>query len=199
MSKTKLTIVYYSATGHNYQMATWAKEAAEQEKAEVRLVRARELAPAAAIDANEAWRQHVEATRHIPVASSDDIDWADAIIWSVPTRFGVLASQMKQFIDELGGLWAAGKTVDKVVSAMTSAQNPHGGQEATLLSLYTIMMHWGAIIVPPGYSNEVIFKSGGNPYGASATASEGGLNAALKDSVQHQTKRTLAIATKLKS
>src|SRR5690625_8023606 len=96
-------------------MATWAKEAAEQEKAEVRLVRARELAPAAAIDANEAWRQHVEATRHIPVASSDDIDWADAIIWSVPTRFGVLASQMKQFIDELGGLWAAGKTDRKSV------------------------------------------------------------------------------------
>src|SRR5690625_7782226 len=93
MSKTKLTIVYYSATGHNYQMATWAKEAAEQEKAEVRLVRARELAPAAAIDANEAWRQHVEDTRHIPVANSDDIDWDVAIIWNVHTMFMVLSAQ----------------------------------------------------------------------------------------------------------
>src|SRR5690625_2077324 len=199
MSNTRLAVIYYSATGHNYQMALWAKEAAEEVGAEVRLVRARELAPEAAIDSNPAWRKHADATRDVPVASSDDLDWAQAIIWSVPTRFGVPAAQIKQFIDEQGGLWASGKTINKVVSAMTSAQNPHGGQEATLLSLYTMMMHWGAIIVPPGYTDEVLFKSGGNPYGASATAAEGGLNEALRASVQHQARRTVEIARKLNS
>ena len=90
---------------------------------------------------------HVEATNDVPVAYDEDIIWADAIFFSNPTRFGVMASQMKQFLDTKGGLWAQGKTVNKVVSAMTSAQNPHGGQEATILSLYTSMFHWGAIVV----------------------------------------------------
>ena len=197
MSTTKLVIVYYSSTGHNYQMARWAEEAAKEAGAEVRLLKVRELAPDAAIDSNPAWREHVDATQDIPVATRDDLAWADAIIWSAPTRFGVLAAQMKQFIDEQGGLWAAGKTVNKVVSAMTSAQNAHGGQEATLLSIYTIMMHWGAIIVPPGYSDSVIYASGGNPYGASATADGNGLTDELKASVQHQARRTLSIAAKL--
>ena len=197
MSTTKLAIVYYSSTGHNYQMARWAEEAAKEAGAEVRLLKVRELAPDAAIDSNPAWREHVDATQDIPVATRDDLEWADAIIWSAPTRFGVLAAQMKQFIDEQGGLWAAGKTVNKVVSAMTSAQNAHGGQEATLLSICTIMMHWGAIIVPPGYSDSVSYASGGNPYGASATADGNGLTDELKASVQHQARRTLSIAAKL--
>lgn len=197
MSTTKLAIVYYSSTGHNYQMARWAEEAALAEGAEVRLLKVRELAPDVAIDSNPAWREHVNATQDVPVATRDDLDWADAIIWSTPTRFGVLAAQMKQFIDEQGGLWASGKTVNKVVSAMSSAQNPHGGQEATILSLYTIMMHWGAIIVPPGYSDSVIYASGGNPYGASATADGNGLTDELKASVQHQARRTLSVAAKL--
>src|SRR5690625_2466242 len=94
MSTTKLAIIYYSATGHNYQMASWAKEAAEQVGAEVRLVKARELAPDAAIDSNPAWRKHVDATQDIPIASSDDIEWADAIIWSVPTRIGLMPAQI---------------------------------------------------------------------------------------------------------
>src|SRR5690625_7723943 len=86
MSTTKLAIIYYSATGHNYQMASWAKEAAEQVGAEVRLVKARELAPDAAIDSNPAWRKHGDATQDITIASSDDIEWADGIIWSVRTH-----------------------------------------------------------------------------------------------------------------
>ena len=136
MSKTKLAIVYYSSTGHNYQMAKWAEEAALEAGAEVRVLKVRELAPDVAIDSNPAWREHVNATQDVPIATRDDLEWADAIIWSSPTRFGVLAAQMKQFIDELGGFWASGGTVNKVVSAMTSAQNTHGGQEATILSIY---------------------------------------------------------------
>lgn len=80
------------------------------------------------------WKNTVEATKNVPVATGVDIEWSDAIIFSVPTRFENMPSQMKQFLDIQGGLWATGKTVNKEVSAMTSAQNPHGGQEATLLS-----------------------------------------------------------------
>src|SRR5690625_6239886 len=94
-------------------------------------------------------------TKDVPTVTSEDLEWADTIIFSVPTRFGVMASQMKQFIDTQGGLWASGKTVNKVVTGMTSAQNPHGGQEATLLSLYTSMMHCGAILETSGYSDRV--------------------------------------------
>lgn len=199
MSKTKLAIVYYSQTGHNYQLARWTEEAAVAAGAEVRVLTVQELAPEEVIDSNPAWRKHVDATKDVPLATADDLDWADAIIWSTPTRFGVLASQMKQFIDSLGGFWAKGKTVNKVVSAMTSAQNAHGGQEATLLSFYTIMMHWGAIIVPPGYTDPVIYQSGGNPYGTSATATREPMGDEVKASVQYQARRTLEIAAKLKA
>ena len=131
----------------------------------------------------------------MPVATADDIEWADAIIFSVPTRFGNMPSQMKQFIDTLGGLWANGKTVNKVVSAMTSAQNPHGGQEATILSLYTSMMHWGAIIAAPGYTDPVIFGAGGNPYGTSVTVDQDGkMVEDVQGAVKHQAKRTVQVA-----
>ncbi len=142
MEKTKLAIVYYSATGINYQLAKWAEEAAREAGAEVRVVKVPETAPAAAIDSNPAWRAHYDSTKDVPEASSADLEWADAIIFSVPTRFGNMAAQAKQFIDVQGGLWAQGKLMNKVVSAMSSAQNPHGGQEATILSLYTSMYHW---------------------------------------------------------
>ncbi|SCZ82115.1 NAD(P)H:quinone oxidoreductase [Acidaminobacter hydrogenoformans] len=199
MSNVKLSIIYYSATGINYQLAQWAKEAAEAAGAEVRLVKARELAPEAAIDGNPAWRANVDATKHIPEATSEDLDWADAILFSVPTRFGNMASQMKQFIDTQGGLWAQGKLANKAVSAMSSAQNPHGGQEATILSLYTSMMHWGAIIVAPGYTDASIFKAGGNPYGTSVTQGQDGKPVEdVKDAVAHQTKRLIETAGWLK-
>jgi NAD(P)H dehydrogenase (quinone) len=198
MSNTKLAIVYYSATGINHQLAQWAKEAAESVGAEVRLVKARELAPEEAINSNPGWKANVEATKDIPVASSEDLDWADAILFSVPTRFGVMAAQMKQFIDLQGGLWAQGKLANKAVSAMSSAQNPHGGQEATILSLYTVMMHWGAIIVAPGYTDPSIFKAGGNPYGTSVSQGQDGKPVEdVQDAVIHQTKRLIEVAGKL--
>lgn len=199
MEKTKLAIIFYSMTGTNVTMATWAKEAAESEGAEVRLLKVEELAPKEVIEGNDAWKRTVEDTKDIPVATSDDIEWADALIFSAPSRFGNIPSQLKQFIDMQGGLWASGKTVNKVVSAMTSAQNANGGQEQTVLSLYTSMMHWGAIIVPPGYTNEVLFKAGGNPYGTSVTVDDNGdITEDAEDAVKHQTLRTLEIAAQLK-
>lgn len=199
MDKVKVAIIYYSATGNNYQMAQWAKEAAEELGAEVRLRKVQELAPEEAISKNPLWKKHYDETKDIQVATSEDLDWADAVILSTPTRFGNVASQMKQFLDLQGGLWAQGKLVNKVVSAMSSAQNANGGQEATILALYKTMCHWGAIIVPPGYTDVSIFKAGGNPYGTSVTVDqEGKMVEDVEEAVKHQAKRTVTVAKWLK-
>ncbi|WP_338448138.1 NAD(P)H:quinone oxidoreductase [Niallia oryzisoli] len=195
MANVKLAVIFYSMGGTNYQLAKWAEEGAKEAGAEVKVLKVEELAPASIIERNEVWKKTVEATKDVPVATGDDIEWADAIIFSVPTRFGNMPSQMKQFLDIQGGLWAQGKTVNKVVSAMTSAQNPHGGQEATILSLYTSMMHWGAIIVPPGYTDPVLFGAGGNPYGTSVSVDQNGkMVEDVQAAVKHQAKRTVTVA-----
>ncbi|MYL46173.1 NAD(P)H:quinone oxidoreductase [Virgibacillus halodenitrificans] len=200
MKKVNLAIIYYSSTGTNFQMAKWAEGAGRKQGVEVKVLKVKELAPKEAIASNPAWEKHIELTKDVPEAKSEDIEWADAILFSVPTRFGNMPSQMKQFLDIQGGLWAAGKTVNKVVSAMSSASNPHGGQEATILSLYTSMMHWGAIIVPPGYTDDVVYPAGGNPYGTSVTqGKDGKMVETVEAAVKHQTKRTIDIAKLIKS
>ena len=99
------------------------------------------------------------------------------------------------FLDTTGGLWFNGKLANKVVSAMTSAQNAHGGQEATLLSLYTTMYHWGAIVATPGYTDPAIFGAGGNPYGTSVTVDQDGkMIEDVQAAVKHQAKRTVTVA-----
>ncbi|SEP81389.1 NAD(P)H:quinone oxidoreductase [Piscibacillus halophilus] len=200
VANVKLAVVFYSMGGTNYQLAKWAKEGAEEAGAEVKLLKVEELAPQSVIEGNEAWKATVDATKDVPVVQSDDVEWADAIIFSTPTRFGNMAAQMKQFLDTQGGLWASGKTVNKVVSAMSSAQNPHGGQEATILSLYTSMMHWGAIIATPGYTDQVLFGAGGNPYGTSVTVDQdGNMVEDVEGAVKHQAKRTVDVAKWVKN
>ncbi|MBN9656352.1 NAD(P)H:quinone oxidoreductase [Halobacillus litoralis] len=198
MANVKLAIIYYSSTGTNYKMAQWAEDAAKQEGADVKLVRVPELAPMEAIEQNPAWKEHYLATKDVvPEAKIDDLDWADAVIFSVPTRFGNVPGQVKQFMDQAGGLWFQGKLVNKVVSAMTSAQNVHGGQEATLLNFYTTMFHWGAIIAAPGYTDDAVFASGGNPYGTSVSVDgEGNMKEEVEGGVRHQVKRTIDVASK---
>lgn len=110
----------------------------------------------------------------MPEATHDDLIWGDAYIFGTPARFGNMAAQLKQFIDTTGPLWAEGRLSNKAVAAFTSAQNLHGGQESTLLSLYQVFYHWGCILVPPGYTDPLVFQTGGNPYGVSATAGEPG-------------------------
>lgn len=196
MEKVKLAVIYYSAYGTNYQMSKWAEEGGLEAGAEVRILKVDELIPEAVINNDQGMKANADATKDVPVAGNDDLEWADAIIFSVPTRFGNMASQMKNFIDKQGGLWAQGKLTNKVVSAMSSAQNPHGGQEATILSLYTSMMHWGAIIVPLGFTDQSIFKAGGNPYGTSVTVNqEGKMVEDVKDAVKHQAKRVVEVAS----
>lgn len=199
-SDVKLAIIYYSSTGTNYKLAKTAEEAAKETGAEVKLVKVPELAPEEAINGNPAWKAHLEETKDVPTASLDDLVWADAYIFSVPTRYGTVPSQMKQFLDTTGGLWSEGKLANKVVSAMTSASNPHGGQEQTILSLYTTMFHWGAIVAAPGYTDDSIFASGGNPYGTSVTADqEGNWKEDVTAAVKHQAKRTIQVAGAVKN
>jgi NAD(P)H dehydrogenase (quinone) len=199
----KLAIVYYSSTGTNYQMAQWAAEGAREAGAEASIYKVQELAPESVIEGVPGWKAHLEETKDVPVVTPDDIAEADAIIFSTPTRFGNMAAQMKQFLDTTGGIWGSGKTVNKVVSGMTSAQNPHGGQEATILSLYTTMYHWGAIVVTPGYSDQSLFPAGGNPYGASVTVDQNneivGDKDAYKGAIKYQAKRVIGIAESVKN
>ena len=195
MEHVKLAIIYYSATGTNYQLALAAKAAAEQAGAEVRLRKVHELAPDAAIDRNPAWRAQVEATRDIPEATLDDLTWANAYLFGTPTRFGNVASQLKQFIDTTGGLWAQGQLADKVVAGFTSASNDHGGQESTLLALYNCFYHWGCYIVPPGYTGQAVFPAGGNPYGVSVTArSDQAVAGQVLEAVQYMVGRLVHVA-----
>ena len=195
MKDLKLAVIYYSSTGTNYQLAKWAVEAAKENGIEeVKFVKVPELAPEEAIAENKDWKKHLEETKDVPTASVNDLDWADAIIFSAPTRYGNLPAQLKQFLDSTGGLWFNGKLANKVVSGMTSASNHHGGQESTLLSLYKTMHHWGAIVAAPGYTDQAIFAGGGNPYGVSVTAGGDNLKEETKNAVSHQVKRTLQIA-----
>ena len=199
MANVRLAVIYYSTYGTNHQMAEVAAQAAQESGAEVRVRKVRETAPEGVVNGQDAWRAHAEATAHVAEATLDDMEWANAYLFSAPTRFGVSASQLRAFIDQLGPLWATGKLANKAASAMTSAQNPHGGQESTLLGLYTTLMHWGCILVPPGYTDPVIFASGGNPYGTTVTAKGEPLSEETKASIRHQTRRLVEFAGKIAS
>jgi NAD(P)H dehydrogenase (quinone) len=192
MGKVKLTVVYYSTYGTNHQMAEVAAEAAREAGAEVRLRRVRETAPADVVKAQEAWSAQAERSADVPEASPEDLVWADAYFFSSPTRYGGAASQMRAFIDTLGPIWQEGKLADKMVTAMTSAQNTHGGQETTLQTLYYTFMHWGAIVVTPGYTDKSVFASGGNPYGVSVTVGDEGLTEENNEPIRHQARRLVA-------
>ncbi len=195
MANVKLAIIYYSSTGTNYQLAKWAEEGAKQAGAEVKVVKIKETAPQEAINSNPAWKANVEKTKDVPEATLDVLQWADAYIFSVPTRYGSVPSQVQSFIDTTGGLWFEGKLANKVVSAMSSAMNPHGGQESTIQAVYKTMHHWGAIVAAPGYTDPVTFAAGGNPYGTSVTVDqEGNMQNDVQDAVKYQAKRTVKIA-----
>ena len=195
--QVKLAIIYYSTYGTNHEMAEVAEEAAREAGAEVRLRRVAETAPEGVVKAQEAWSAHAEKTAHIPEATPDDLVWAEAYLFSAPTRYGGAASQMRSFIDTLGPVWQEGKLANKTFSAMSSAQNPHGGQETTLQTLYVTAMHWGAILVPPGYTDASVFASGGNPYGVSVTAAGEPLSEETRKAIRHQVQRQIEITQKL--
>ncbi|MET7964625.1 NAD(P)H:quinone oxidoreductase [Micromonospora zamorensis] len=193
----KVAVFYYSSRGTVHALAEAVAEGATSAGAEVRLRRAAELAPAEAIDQNPQWRQHLDATSSVPVAQLDDLAWADAYAFGTPTRFGTPAAQLKQFIDQAGGLWRDGVLADKPVTAFTSAYNRHGGSEATILALGNVFYHWGALIVPPGFTDATVYAAGGNPYGTVSTGGGGAAVAAL-DAARYQGHRLANFAVRLK-
>jgi len=172
---TKIAIIYYSSTGTTYKLAKAIEDGAKNAGAEVRLLKVKETAPKEAIESNKAWVKHVEETKDIKEASLDDLEWADAFIFGTPTRYGLPTTQIKQFLDLTGGLWAKGKLVNKIASSFTSTSTKHGGQESTILAINNTFYHWGCIIVPPGYADPIQFKAG-NPYGTSFVSNNGELS-----------------------
>jgi NAD(P)H dehydrogenase (quinone) len=198
---SNLAIVYYSATGHGASMAKRVATAAEAAGAEVRVRHVAETRDPESFAHNPAWTACYRAHKDLPPATGDDIVWADAVIFGSPTRFGSVASQLRDFLDSLGGLWSQGKLADKVYAAFTSSNTAHGGQETTLLTLYVTLMHFGGIIVPPGYTDALKFVDG-NPYGASLIADHDNITEfddATKNALDHLAKRVIAITNRLTS
>lgn len=194
---TKLAIIYYSGFGTGHAMATRLAETATGLGADVRLRRVRETAPDEVVQSVEGWAAHAASVADEPVAEPGDLDWADAVIMGSGTRYGHITSQLQSFIDTLGPLWQEGKLADKAYAAFTSSQTMHGGQETTLEAMNTTFCHFGGIIVPPGYTDQVKFNDG-NPYGVGKVTGAGSeLNDTDLAALDHLVTRVLKIAGKL--
>lgn len=198
MAEVNLAVIYYSSTGTVHALARAVVEGAEKAGARVRLRKVAETAPAEAISAKPAWARHIQDTADVAEAEHDDLAWADAVLFGTPTRFGSPASQLRAFIDTTGPLWFAGGLAGKVYSGFTASNTAHGGQESTLLALANTFYHWGGIIVPPGYTDPVQFKSG-NPYGTSQVAGDGMPDEVTLGAARHQARRAVDVAAQLKT
>jgi len=186
----KVQIVFYSMYGHVYRMAEAVAEGArEVPGTEVSLYQVPELVPEDKLIAAGA-KAARDAFAHIPVATPGQLAEADAIIFGTPTRFGNMCAQMRNFLDQTGKLWLTGALVDKVGSVFTSTATQHGGQETTITSFHSTLLHQGMIIVGVPYSEARLLNmdeiTGGSPYGASTLA--GG------DGSRQPTENELAIA-----
>jgi NAD(P)H dehydrogenase (quinone) len=170
---TNIAIVYYSATGNIAAMAHAIGEGAASIGAEVQVRRVAETAPVEAIASNPKWQAHFDEMANEPIATLEDLEWADGIALGSPTRFGGPASQLKSFLDTTGGLWIKGALVNTVGTAFTTASTAHGGLESTTLAINNHFYHWGSLIMPLGYGDEHVSKVSGNPYGASHFSRKG--------------------------
>ncbi len=196
---TKVLVLYYSAWGHMEQMAYAAAEGAKEAGAEVDVKRVPELVPEDV--AKAAW---YKLDQKAPVAKPEELENYDAIIFGCGTRYGTMAAQMRNFIDQTGPLWAKGALIGKVGSAMTSSATQHGGQESTILGFIPTMMHHGMVVVGLPYSwagqSGVDEIRGGSPYGASTiTHSDGSRQPAQHelDGARFQGHHVAQIAAKL--
>lgn len=178
---TNILIPYYSAFGHIYQMAQAVADGAKKaDDVEVKIVRIKEFDEVKqAMSSNEYYVKAQEMQSDIPEATHEDLKWADGIIWGIPTRYGSMPAQMKQYLDSAGGLWMNGELEGKATAVFTSTGSIHGGQETTALTTFVPLMHFGMIFVglPYGENPEQLSADavGGSPYSASTVAGpEGG-------------------------
>jgi NAD(P)H dehydrogenase (quinone) len=170
----KVKIIFYSMFGHIYKIVeAMAQGVREVEGAEVKFLQVPELVPDAVLEKSGAKKAR-EAFARIPVAKLTDLVDADAIIFGTPTRFGNMCAQMRNFMDQTGGIWAKSALVGKVGSVFTSSATQHGGQETTITSFHTTLLHHGMVIVGLPYSEQrqttISEMTGGSPYGASTIA-----------------------------
>lgn len=170
----KIQVIFYSMYGHVHQLANSVVEGAKSVPgAEVSLYQVAELVPDAALEKSGAKKTR-DGFASVPVATPAQLAEADAIIFGTPTRFGNMAAQMRNFLDQTGGLWAKGALIGKVGSVFTSTGTQHGGQETTITSFHTTLLHHGMIIVGVPYSCQELTNmneiTGGSPYGAGTLA-----------------------------
>ena len=172
MADVKILIAFYSRNGSTEALAQAIAEGAKAEGADVTLRRAREIVSREIMAHADGWTENADRMNALYDAPTPaDAEGADAIIFGTPTRFGTISSELKAYIDSLGGLWFQGKTNGKVGSAFTSTSSVHGGNESTSLSLYNPMVHLGMVLVPLGYADPTLFKAG-TPYGASSVSGQ---------------------------
>jgi len=167
----KVYVVFHSMYGHVYRLAEGVAEGARQAPdTEVSVFQVPELVPDDVLERTGAKAARA-AFAHVPVIQPAQLAEADALIFGTPTRFGNMAAQMRNFLDQTGGLWQAGALIGKVGSVFTSTASQHGGQETTLTSFHTTLLHHGMIVVGVPYSAAELLTmseiSGGAPYGAS--------------------------------
>ncbi len=170
---TKVLILYYSSYGHIERMAEAVAEGVREAGAEAVIKRVPELVPPEVAE-----KSGFKRNQPAPIATVDELPGYDAIIVGTPTRFGNMAAQMKNFLDQTGGLWVQGKLIGKVGSVFTSTATQHGGQESTILATHTVLLHQGMVLVGLPYSFQgqmtVSEMSGGSPYGATTIAAGDG-------------------------
>jgi len=195
----KVLVLYYSSYGHIETMAQAVAEGARSAGAEVSIKRVAEMVPEAIAKAS-----HFKLDQAAPIATVDELPDYDAIIIGVPTRFGNMAAQMKHFLDQTGPLWFGGKLVGKVGSVFVSTATQHGGQESTILSTHTVLLHHGMVVVglPYAWAGQMKLDeiTGGSPYGATTIAASDGSrqpSANELDGARFQGRHVAEIAGKL--
>jgi NAD(P)H dehydrogenase (quinone) len=170
---TRVLVLYYSSYGHIERMAGAVAEGVRAVGAEAVIKRVPELVPK-----EVARKSGFKLDQAAPIATVDELPDYDAIIIGVPTRFGNMPAQMKNFLDQTGGLWFSGKLIGKVGSVFSSSATQHGGQESTILSTHIVLLHQGMVIVglPYSFQGQMGVKeiTGGSPYGASTIADADG-------------------------
>jgi NAD(P)H dehydrogenase (quinone) len=195
----KILIAFYSRNGSTEALAKAIAEGARAQGAEVRLRRVREIVDREIMTHAPGWIENAERMNAAYDAPTEvDAEWADAIIFGTPTRFGNVSSELKAWVDTLGGLWFQGKLVGKAGSCFTSTSTQHGGNESTSLTMYNFMAHLGLIIVPLGYGDPAMFAAG-TPYGASSVSGQNAAPPTAEDLevARYQGRRVTQVAAAL--
>ena len=168
--KPRIMVLYYSMFGNNFLMAKAVCKGIEEEGAEAVLRTVPELVPANVIEANKAMKKAKEIQKDVPIAKVEELEKIDGIILGSPTRFGNMAAQLRNFLDQTGALWMKGALVGKPAGAFCCTASLHGGQETTLISMFFTLLHHGAMIIGVPYSVKELLETtrGGTPYGPTA-------------------------------